>query len=284
MMDRKNNKVVVFGGSGFLGTALIERLISKGHTNILSVSRNEGLAVSLKEKFPNVSIMIGDISNKWDVKRAMKGAHQCFLLSAMKHVGLSESQVQSCINTNLIGTMNVINESLIVKPKFLVFISSDKAANPNGVYGCSKKIGERLMVEAEKSNHETKYVVVRYGNVAWSTSSVLCKWKDKMQSGQEVIVTDENATRFFWSASESLDLIFDAVNSSGGAQPIVPLMKSIKIGDLLEVMMGEYGRVPVKKIGLGPGENMHEIIAEGHPDSFHSERFTLEEIKKLIRA
>lgn len=283
-MGKKDEKVVVFGGSGFLGGALIGRLVSEGYSNILSVSRNEGLSASLKERHQSINIMIGDISNKWDVKRAMRDADQVFLLSAMKHVGLSESQVQSCVNTNILGTINIINESLIVKPKFVVFISSDKAAKPNGVYGCSKKIGERLMAEAEKSNPNTKYVVVRYGNVAWSTSSVLCKWKEKMELGKEVVVTDTEATRFFWSVNESLDLIFHGITNGIGAEPIVPKMKSIKIGDLLIAMMEEYGEVPVKRIGLTPGENMHEVIADGYPDSSDSEKFTKEEIRKLIRA
>ena len=279
-MDYYNT--LVLGGSGFLGKALIERLISLGRTNIISMARNEGEQVALKQKFPQVQIIIGDICNHWDVKRAMLCADEVFLLSAMKHVGLSETQVQSCVNTNIIGTMNVVNESINTKPKVLVFISSDKAAMLNGVYGCSKKIGEKLMLEAEKSNPATKYRVVRYGNVIYSTGSVLCKWRDKMQAGEEVIVTDETSTRFYWPVSDAVDLIFNSIKIGKDASPIVTPMKSMILGTLLEVMMQKYGRVPVKHIGLQPGENMHEIIAEGIPDSFHSERFTKEEILELI--
>jgi len=275
-------KTLVLGGSGFLGQALIERLISMGRTNIVSMARNEGDQVALKQRFPQVTIVIGDITNHWDVKRAMLCADEVYLLAAMKHVGLSEAQVQACVNTNIVGTMNVINESLNTLPKVLVFISSDKAAQPNGVYGCSKKMGERLMVEAEKSNPATKYRVVRYGNVIYSTGSVLCKWKDSMRAGKEITVTDENATRFFWPVSQAIDLIFGSIMNWENAAPAVTAMKSIRIGDLLECMMEKYGTVPVKTIGLQPGENMHEVISEGIPDSFHSERFTKEEILQLI--
>jgi UDP-N-acetylglucosamine 4,6-dehydratase/5-epimerase len=275
-------KTLVAGGSGFLGQALIERLLAMGRTNITSMSRNEGEAVALKQRFPQVSIFIGDIANPWDVKRAMRGAEEVFLLSAMKHVGLAEAQVQACINTNIVGTMNIINESLITKPKVLMFISSDKAAQSTGVYGCSKKIGERLMAEAEKVNPDTKYRVVRYGNVLFSTGSVLCKWKDKMQAGEEVIVTDVNATRFFWPISQAVDLIFESIDNAKDAAPFFTAMKAMAIGDLLDAMMEKYGRVPVKTIGLQPGENMHEIIAEGIPDSFHSPRYTKEEILQII--
>lgn len=279
-MDSSNT--IIFGGSGFLGQALIERLISMGRKNIVSMSRNEGEAVSLKQRFPQVQIIIGDICNPWDVKRAMMCADECFILSAMKHVGLAEAQVQACVNTNIMGTMNVINESLITKPKVLVFISSDKAAQPNGVYGCSKKIGEKLMEEAERSNPQTKYRVVRYGNVLMSTGSVLCKWKEKIQAGEGIVVTDVDSTRFYWPVSQAVDLIFDSIDNGEGAAPIVTGMKSIRLGDLLDAMFQKYGKVDVKHIGLQPGENMHEVIAEGIPDSFHSERFTKEEIFELI--
>jgi FlaA1/EpsC-like NDP-sugar epimerase len=275
-------KTLVLGGSGFLGQALIERLISMGRTNIVSMARNEGDQVALKQRFPQVTIVIGDIVNPWDVKRAMIAADEVYLCSAMKHVGLSEAQVQACVNTNIVGTMNVINESLNTMPKVLVFISSDKAASPNGVYGCSKKIGERLMAEAERVNSFTKYRVVRYGNVIYSTGSVLCKWRDKMKSGQEVIVTEPSSTRFYWPISQAVDLVFESIENGVDATPKVSPMKSMMLIDLLEAMMQKYGTVPVKHIGLQPGENMHEVIAEGIPDSFHSERFTKEEILELI--
>jgi len=153
-----NSKTVVFGGSGSLGHALIAELISRGRNNILSVSRNEASLVALKEKFPSIQIMVGDISDAWTVKSAMVDAADVYVLSAMKHVGLAETSVNSCILTNIIGLMNIVNESLHTKPKVLMFISSDKAAQGNGVYGCSKKIGERLIAEAERMNTDKMLV------------------------------------------------------------------------------------------------------------------------------
>ncbi len=283
MESLTHKRALVLGGSGFLGVALIEQLIARGYTDIMSMSRNEGQAVQLRQRFPDLScIVVGDISNPSDVKRAMMFYDEVFLLSAMKHVNLSEAHVQACINTNILGTMNVINESLVTKPKVLVFISSDKAAQPTGVYGCSKKIGEKLMIEAERSNPDTKYRVVRYGNVLYSTGSVLCKWRDLMKAGEEVIVTDVNATRFFWPVSQAVDLIFKCVDKAKDASPYFTGMKSMRIGDLLEVMMDKYGIVPVNTIGLQEGENMHEVIAEGLPDSAHCERYTKDEIFELI--
>lgn len=279
---QNSNKVVVWGASGYLGGFLVERLISMGYTNILSVSRGEAAQVSLKERVPSVSIMIGDIADPWTVKKAMAGAVDCFVCSAIKHVGIAEKDVHSCSQTNIVGMMNVIRESLTTKPRMLMFISSDKAAQATGVYGMSKRIGEKLMGEAQSINPDTKYRVVRYGNVLYSHGSVLCKWRDKMRKGEEVIVTDLDSTRFYWPVSEAVDLIFRAIEEGSNADPVITPMKSMRLGDLLEAMMEKYGRVPVKVIGLQPGENMHEVIAEGIPDSFHSERFTKEEIFELI--
>lgn len=279
---QKSDKVVVWGASGYLGGVLVDRLISMGYTNILAVSRGEAAQVSLKERFPSISIMIGDIADPWIVKKAMDGAVECHVCSAMKHVGLSETDVMSCVSSNVTGLINVIRESLITKPKIMMFISSDKAAQPTGVYGCSKKIGERLLAEAEKVNPDTAYRVVRYGNVLYSSGSVLCKWRDKMQKGEEVIVTDPDATRFYWPVDQAVDLIFDCIENATNADPFITSMKSIRLGDLLEAMMAKYGRVPVKIIGLQPGENMHEVIVPELPDSFHSARYTKEEIFELI--
>ncbi len=279
-MDLSN--ITIFGASGFLGKALVARIIKdRPKATITCVARNEGQLVALKEQFPSVTILVGDIADPWIVKQAMVYADEVHILAAMKHVGLAEAQVRSCINSNIVGLMNIIQESFIVRPRLVMFISSDKAATGTGIYGMSKKIGERLMNEASEMNFDTRYRVVRYGNVLYSTGSVLCKWRDKMIKGEEIIVTNEDSTRFYWPVSEAVDLIFHAV-AAGSAEPVITPMKSMRLGDLLEAMMSKYGRVPVKTIGLQIGENMHEVIAEGIPDSFHSERFTKEEIFNLI--
>lgn len=276
------SKIVVFGGSGFLGNALIERLISEGHKNITAVARNEGKLVALKEKFPLVQIMVGDVADQWIVQKAMQNADEVYILSAMKHVGLAEQQVRSCISSNIAGTMNVVNESLISKPKTIVFISSDKAAQGGGIYGASKKIGERLMAEAEGMNPDTKYRVIRYGNVWGSTGSIATKWKPKMEKGEEVIITDRKASRFFWTVEEAVDLIFECLSQATSAEPFIPKMKAVSMGTVLDACMEAWGRSPVKEIGLQPGENLVETT-DGKVFSDQCEQFTKAEfIEKFL--
>lgn len=279
----KRRKAVVFGGSGFLGTALIERLLTRPDVDVVAMARNEGNLVALKEKFPAITIMVGDISDAWSVKSAMVDADEVYLLSAMKHVGLAETEANACVLTNIIGTMNVINESLQVKPTVLMFISSDKAASGNGVYGGSKKIGERLMAEAERMNPATKYRVIRYGNVWASTGSIATKWRPKMERGEEVIITDPEASRFFWTVDEAVDLIFECFEKATSAAPHIPKMKAVKMGTVLEAMMDVYGQSPVKVIGLQPGENKVETT-DGKTFSDQCEQFSKEEFKAKFLA
>lgn len=279
--------VVIFGGSGFLGRALIKYFVTNGlvekqsglRIRILVVARNERALVALKEEFPDISIMVGDISDPWVVKRAMALADMAFILSAMKHVGLAEVDVKSCIETNITGTKNIINESLESKPGHVIFISSDKAAQPNGVYGCTKKIGESLMVEAEKINPDTQYRVIRYGNVWASSGSIATKWKPKMEKGEEVIITDRRASRFFWTVEEAVAVIFECITKATSAQPYIPAMKAVSMGTVLDACLEAWGNSPVKEIGLQPGENLVETT-DGKTFSDTCEQFSKEEFKE----
>lgn len=277
-------KYLITGGSGFLGIELIKRLAAMGYKNIVSVSRNEGKSVQLKELFPHVEIILGDIKDPYICHKACKEVGGIFHLAAFKHVGLAEREnVRECVQGNILGTLNLLEETRRTLPEFIIGISSDKAAQVKGVYGATKFIMERLFLEYSATNEKTKYRIVRYGNVAWSTGSVLCKWKEKMLKGEEVVITDRAATRFFWTVDSAVDLIFECLEKSFSSYPYLTKMKSIEMGDLLDAMMEKYGKVPVKTIGMQVGENLHESMDDsGGLDSFNAERYTKEEIYKLI--
>lgn len=286
MILDKNKTYLVTGGAGFLGQELIARLEAAGCTNIVTISRNEGKLVALKEKFPFVKIIPGDIADPYCAEKAVQGVDAIFHLAAFKHVGLAEQNVRECVLGNVTGTMNILELTRKYPIEFILGISTDKAAQVSGVYGASKLLHERLFTDYEKMNPGTKYRTVRYGNVLYSTGSVLCKWKDRLQNDEEVIITDPEATRFYWTVDQAIDLIFDCLDNAQDSQPYVPEMKSMAVGDLLEAMIRKYlpeGNTPkVKKIGLQPGENFHEVIIEGGPNSSEVERFTIEEIMELV--
>lgn len=272
-------KYLITGGSGFLGVELIKRL--EGH-DIRVLARNEGKLVELKEKFPNVEIMVGDIEDQYSCDRALQGVDGIFHLAGLKHVRLAEENVREAINSNV--PITLLEATRKHKPKFIIGISTDKAASRRGVYGCTKFLMERLFCEYEQLNPDTKYRIVRYGNVIYSTGSVLCKWLDRIKAGEPVTITDPNATRFFWTVDQAVDLIFNCLDNAENAKPFACSMKAIRMGDLLDAMLEKYQGTgsAIQAIGLQPGENMHEIITEDGPDSSQSERFTHEEILEMI--
>lgn len=259
-----------------MGRELIARL--QGDVRVLA--RNEGNLVTLKEQFPKIEIMIGDVADPYVCDRAMQGVDRVFHLAALKHVGLAEQNIKEAVETNI--PLALLEATRKHKPKVIIGISTDKAASRKGVYGCTKYLMERLFAEYEKFNLDTQYRIVRYGNVIYSTGSVLTKWKEKMLKGEQVIVTDLEATRFFWTVEQAVDLIFECLKNAKDSNPYVTGMRSIKIGDLLSVMLQKYGSSEVKTIGLQLGENMHEIITEDGLDSSQTEKFTLEEISSMI--
>ena len=281
----KEKQILIFGGTGFLGSELLKNLYLEGYTNISIFARNDGNLVGLKQEYPKINIISGDISDKFEVYQAMKGKNYIFHLAAFKHVGLAQVYSRECIKSNLIGSYNILECSVELKPEFIITTSTDKAAKINGVYGATKYLVEELFSQFEKVNEETKYRVVRYGNVLYSTGSVLCKWKKLIEENKEVVITDPGATRFFWPITEALELIFQCLDEATSSKPFCPDMKSMRMGDLLEAMILKYSpgpRPPVKIIGLQKGENKHEKISVEGLSSQEAEKFTIEEIMELI--
>ena len=261
----KDKLYLITGGSGFLGIPLCDRVLKMGG-RVRVIARDEGKLVELQQMYPEIEILTGDISDKFEVKQAMKGVNGVFHLAASKHVGIAEQQVRECVKSNTIGSMHILDESLETEPDFVLGISTDKAAQVAGVYGASKLLMERLFGQFERLNDDTKYRLVRYGN--------------------EIIITDPEATRFFWTVDQAVDLIFDCLETAETYEPHITKMKSMEMGDLLKAMANKYlpdgQELKVKEIGLQPGENKHEIITSEGLDSSKSERFTVDEIMEVI--
>ena len=285
MNIEKGKTYLITGATGFLGEHLTKRILDQGGI-VRAFSRNEGKLITLKQRHPQIEIHTGDVSDWFEVKQAMMGVNAVFHLAASKHVGLAETYSRECTKTNVNGTLNILEESLCQDLDFVVGISTDKAAQVSGVYGATKLLMERLFQQYERINPTGNYRIVRYGNVLYSTGSVLCKWKVLLQESKQVIITDPDATRFFWTRDQAVDLIFSCLKESNSSMPWVPEMKSMAMGDLLEAMARKYlppgETLNSKTIGLQPGENMHEKIMEEGPASDEVEKFTIEEIMELI--
>ena len=260
-MIKKDKLYLITGGAGVVGQALCSRILYLGG-KVRVFSRSANTLLEMKKKYKDIEIMVGDVTNNLEVSNAYKNVkgvfHLAALAQAMQSGGASES-----IHINLIGSMTVLNESSNNEVDFVLGVSSDKAVQISGPYGATKFLMERLFDEYQEINKRIKYRVVRMGNVIYSIDSVLYKWKSLLEKGEEVIVTEPKATRFFLTKNQSVDLILNGLETDS-SKPYCDIPKSTSIGNLLQAMSNKYlpkgKELKVKKIGLQPNENFHERI------------------------
>jgi FlaA1/EpsC-like NDP-sugar epimerase len=282
-----NKKYLITGGSGFLAEGLLRYLTKHNIKNVALLARNEGNLIKMKQQFPHVELITGNCADAKIMFKALDGVSGVFHLAAYKHVGLAEKYPLECIQSNIIASLTLLECSLHkdINLDFLIGISTDKACQVNGVYGATKYLMEKMFQDYERINKDTKYRIVRYGNVLYSTGSVLCKWKKLIEEGKQVIVTDQTATRFYWTVDQAIDLIMNCLENATNSTPYIPEMKSVSIGNLLEAMIRKYANgktIPIKYIGLQQGENLHEQIQDNGPLSNQVEQYSIEEVMDLI--
>ncbi len=278
----KDEKYLVTGGTGVVGYELCSRILEMGG-KVVVLSRTEEKLKKLQEKHNEIEILVSDILDKESVRDAMKDVRGVFHLTALAQ-GMQSGKAIESINTNILGSMNVLVESL--DKDFVLGISSDKVVQVSGNYGATKFLMERLFNEFEEINPDTKYRVVRLGNVIYSVDSVLEKWKSRIENNEEVIITEPKATRFFMTKEQSVDMIFNCLEKSDDSKPYFEDVKSTSMGNLLEAMSNKYlpegSELSVKEIGLQPNENLHERIIEGGPYTNEIEQYTIEELEEMI--
>ncbi|MDA3128687.1 polysaccharide biosynthesis protein [Aliibacillus thermotolerans] len=261
----KNQTILVTGGTGSWGNELVKQLLAKNPKEIRIFSRNEFTQVVMKHKFDNnkkLSFIIGDIRDKSALNEACRGVDFLFHLAALKHVPVCEDQPYEGLKTNVYGTQNVIEASIEQKVKKVIYISTDKAANPTNFYGFTKALGERLIIHANILTKETKFICVRGGNVLGTNGSVIHVFKDQIQNKSKVGITDKRMTRFFLTLEDAIKLLFKASYESIGGEIFVMKMPTCKIIDLANVLIEDSGKKNVKIVetGIRPGEKLHEIL------------------------
>ena len=278
----KDEKYLVTGGTGVVGFELCKRIIEMGG-KVVVLSRTEEKLKNLQEKHNEIEILVSDILDKKVVRNALKDIRGVFHLTALAQ-GMQSGKPIESINTNILGSMNVLVESLNVD--FVIGISSDKVVQVSGNYGATKFLMEKLFTEFEEINPDTKYRVVRLGNVIYSADSVLEKWKSRIENNEEVIITEPTATRFFMTKEQSVDAIFNCLEKSTDSTPYFEDIKSTSMGNLLEAMSNKYlpegSELSVKEIGLQPNENLHERIDKNSPYTNEIEQYTIKELEEMI--
>jgi FlaA1/EpsC-like NDP-sugar epimerase len=216
----------------------------------------------------NLHFIIGDIRDQDKIRQVLLRYNFdiIILAAAMKHIDLCEYESHECINTNLVGTQNVLNEienniKLLTNLKTVCFVSTDKACSPVNIYGMTKALSELLIVEKSKYVLGIKFVCVRYGNVLNSRGSILPMLHKIGQSNDIPFfkLTDERMTRFVMTLTQSVDLIEHAILFAESGDIVIPKLISCKIKDLIEIFSEIYNK-PVILDKLRPGEKMLESL------------------------
>lgn len=261
--------VLITGGTGSWGQELTSQLLSKHSPKEIRIySRGEHKQVDMKRRFqnPKITYHIGDVRDYRRLNKVMRGTDIAFHLAALKHVPICEENPWEAVQTNVVGTQNLIDAALENNVSKVIDVSTDKAVDPLNLYGLTKAAGERLIIAANLNSPTTRFVCVRGGNVLGTTGSVIPLFKSQIEKLNKVTITDENMTRFFMSVKEAISMLLYAAANSVGGEIYVMKTGSCTISTLADVMIKNLGNSKTKKeiIGVRPGEKTHEVLISRH--------------------
>lgn len=278
--------VVVIGGTGSLGTALIEKLSATHPTGVVCFSRDEVKQAAMRGRFQNVKFVLGDIRDRRSLPRAMASASAVFHVAALKQVDTLQGNPEEAIKTNVIGTMNVAEAAMEAGVPFVVFSSTDKAVLPVNVYGNCKAISEQYLFGLNDKQKNTHFGVYRWGNVAASRGSAIPYFVEAIKAGQPVNITHVDMSRFWIRISDAVDYMLSSYQLSDPSQPMIPKMKAAKVVRVVETIariLGKPLRMNVTEIR--PGEKIAECLYSSHTHCVRSDtspQYTDAELETLL--
>lgn len=259
----RGKRVLVVGGTGSIGSRLVERLLENGaEVRILSRGENpqQALYRKLERKFnryPKLRMRIGDIRNRQTMSEAVEGMDIVFHAAAMKHVDYCESNPWEAVQTNIIGAENVREACWEEMVQAVVYVSTDKAADPAGVMGESKHLAERLFLESDMGN--TRTVVTRFGNVLGSVGSVVWKFKEQIAAGKYLSVTDPEMLRFIMMPQEAAELVLWAGVAAGNKIIVTRQMAAASVDTMIRAIADGKDFQFIAS-GPRPGEKREEVL------------------------
>ena len=262
MFNGKN--ILITGGTGSFGRKCTEILLTRYKPKRLIIfSRDELKQYEMAQVFPDskydcIRYFIGDVRDKERLYRAFRGIDYVIHAAALKQVPAAEYNPFEAIKTNIIGAQNVINVSIDQNVKRVIAMSTDKAANPINLYGATKLCSDKLFIggNAYVGQNETRFSVVRYGNVVGSRGSVIPFFLDKMKTGV-LPITDPRMTRFWITLDQGINFVIHCIEKMQGGEVFVPKIPSMKVIDIAKVIAPD---AELEEIGIRPGEKLHEVL------------------------
>lgn len=257
--------LMITGGTGSFGNAVLKRFLSTGVREIRIFSRDEkkqeDMRIALNN--PKLKFYIGDVRNYDSIHEAMHGVDYIFHAAALKQVPSCEFYPMEAVRTNVLGTENVLNAAVASKVKRVVVLSTDKAVYPINAMGISKAMMEKLMVAKSRMRMpgETVICATRYGNVMASRGSVIPLFVNQLNEGKPLTVTDPNMTRFLMSLEDSVDLVLHAFEHGEQGDIFIQKAPASTVGDLAIALKSIFNKEnPVRVIGTRHGEKLYESL------------------------
>jgi len=262
----KNKTILVTGGTGSFGKALVNDLLENYKVKkIIIFSRDEFKQYEMENEirdkgFKNYRFFIGDVRDVERLKLAFNEIDIVIHAAALKHVTSSEYNPFECVNTNIIGAQNVITAAIYAGVSKVIALSTDKAVNPVNLYGASKLASDKIFISANQLSGKNgcKFSVVRYGNVLGSRGSVIGIFEKLIkEKSPHLPITDIRMTRFWITLEQGVDFVLSSLDQMIGGEIFVPKIPTMKIIDLAKTI---GPNLKYKVIGIRPGEKIHEIL------------------------
>ncbi len=263
-----HSSILITGGTGSFGSKFIPMTLKKFNPRRLVVySRDEMKQWEMARKYKDderVRFFIGDVRDKERLRRALNGVEYVVHAAATKIVHIAEYNPFECIKTNVNGAMNLIESCLDARVKRVVALSTDKASNPVNLYGATKLASDKMFIAGNhySGEQDTRFSVVRYGNVMGSRGSVIPLFLKEVKKGI-VPITDERMTRFMITLEQGVELVWHAFSDMVGGEIYVKKIPSMKVTEIAKAICS---KVKFDHIGIRPGEKLHEQMI-GHEDA-----------------
>jgi len=277
-----DKNVLITGGAGSVGRILIRRILKQDPNVIRIFDQTEPGLAALKTELRDdrCRFLSGNIRDKDRLVRAVDGVDIVIHAAAMKHVDICEYNPFEAVKTNVMGLQNLIDVSIDAGVDRFVFTSSDKAVHPANTMGTTKLLGEKLVTAANKysGGHDIRLASVRFGNVINSSQSVIPVFREQIEKGGPVTLTDPRMTRFFLTYDDVADLVVGAMNHTVGGEVFVHKMDSVRIKDLAEAMIDAFA----PKYGHDPEEIEITLSGRRVGETFDEKILTEREVTRTI--
>ena len=265
-----NKTLLITGGTGSFGNAVLNRFLRTDIGEIRIFSRDEKKQDDMRHEFQakmpevadKIKFYIGDVRNLESCRGAMHGVDYIFHAAALKQVPSCEFFPMEAVRTNVIGTDNVLTAAIEAGVECVICLSTDKAAYPINAMGITKAIEEKVAVAKSRNSGKTKICCTRYGNVMCSRGSVIPLWIDQIKSGNPITITEPSMTRFIMSLEEAVDLVLFAFEHGENGDLLIQKAPACTIGTQAQAVCELFGgrKEDIKVIGIRHGEKMYETL------------------------